>query len=380
MRNPFDYFDAGAASPAQRAILENTTPPVTNPIAQDYAVWRRTMLRRVIVGVILQTVLLGANFIAHIDEPTPRERLEQHLPEEMRSKIKPAPPDDPEAEFTPGALALIVLVSAIALASMWFAFLAFDLIVVAALSWRWVRWSRRLARWAWALWFFSPLPLALIPHTWLPQAHGIDAWTNRAEQIQATLSFFLPSLFALLPAVLRTALRLKQVLPESQLPGRLATLSAPFCSVGYVLILSILLQFVVDGYLVMGFVFLAISPAPYWIWGSALLRTETPENARRTARWIFWTCTALVGAGLFCLGRFFWDVPYIDLVLERLNFIWFLAFLVGGFANRALLTVVLCDYLLAAVHQQYESAKQWAGTPSGAALDEKMDALGKALG
>ena len=110
------------------------------------------------------------------------------------------------------------------------------------------------------------------------------------------------------------------------------------------------------------------------------MRTETPEKARRTARWIFWTRTVLVAAGLCCLGRFFWEIPYIDLVLQRLNLIWFLGFLVGGFANRALLTVVLCDYLLAMIHQHHESAQKLAGTPLGAAIDEKIDALGKALG
>ncbi len=224
------------------------------------------------------------------------------------------------------------------------------------------------------------MPFVLIPYSWFPEAHGIDAWTTRGEQLWAILSFFLPSLFALLPAVLRASLRLKQVLPESQLPGRLATLSAPFCAVGYLLILSLLLQFTVHRYLVMGFAFLAVSPAPYWIWGNTLLRTETPTNARRTTRWIFLTRSGLTAAGLFCLGRFFWDIPYVDLVLERVNFIWFLGFLAGSFANRALLTVVLCDYLLALVHKHRESARELTGTPLGAAVDDKIDALGKALG
>lgn len=381
MINPLDYLSVGpAASPAQRTILEKATEPITNPVAQDYAVWRRWMLRRVIVGVILQSVLLVVHGVMEFDKPPVHARIEEHLPEGVLAKIKPAPAEDLEPEIGVAFWASLVFVFVTALALMWFAFVAFVVIIVAAWTWHQVRWSRRLARLAWALWFFSPLPFALIPYTWFPEAHGIDTWTTRGERIHATFSFFLPSLFALLPAVLRASVRLKQVLPESQMPGRLATFCAPFCSVAYLLILSILLQFAMNPYLVLGFVFLALSPAPYWFWGSALVRNETPANVRRTARWIFSTRTSLVTAGLFCLGWFFWENPYIDLVLERLSFVWFLAFLAGGFANRALLTVVLCDYMLAVLHQHHESAKQLAGTPLGATVDEKLDALGKALG
>lgn len=361
-------------SPRQRDLLENAPEPVTDPDAQAYAVWRKRMLWLVVAATILQVICLGFNttLTLGLDPLTIQVNSDGAPPETIEGPAKLKV----HGAWLVRGIALVLLIILLGLIS---GVLAFVLVLWAAWKWYKVRRSRRLARWAWFSWFFTPLALFLVPSAQFQDPNDPMGWIGTAEQLQAIVTFFLSSLFALLPAILGSARLLKMLLPESQLPGRLAVLTAPFGSVVYLLTLSLVLQVTQNPYLVGGLALLAAAPWAHVFWGSALVKAGTREEARRTVRRVYWVDMILTVAGLALLAFYFQASPVVGWLLGKLNLAWFLAFLGGSLANRTLLNVVLCDYVLMVLYRNQESLKALAGTPMGVELEGKISALGVAL-
>ena len=105
------------------------------------------------------------------------------------------------------------------------------LALAAAWWWRRLRTSSRLARAAWALWVLGPLPVLLLPLSYLFNLNVQDSLKTSASNVGYVLTVTTPALFALLPGILNAALVLKRFLPESRAPGQLALLAAPACTV-----------------------------------------------------------------------------------------------------------------------------------------------------
>lgn len=346
------------AKQRQRRRLERAHPPITEPLAQDYAAWRGSMLRRVLVGTVLQFVFTSLGGTG----PDPTGVASG---EELQ-----------EAGSGPGSSLIGLLLP------LYFTgtgLLSFLLIAWAAIRWPQVRTSQRLARAAWFFYFFSPLLIFLIPPNLLVAAGDQDSLLFSLQQTWAIITFYGPGLFAFLPAVIRAALLLKRFLPESQLPGVLALLAAPFAASVYLLTLVICLQLTVNPALIVGLALITLGALLHLPYGPALLRRNPGPETRKTVGRLELLQAVLTIGGLALLALYVTEFPMLRRLLGNVSLAWFLGFIAGINANRTLLTVVLTDFLLSLLHQSQQAARQLAGTELGQALERKIDTLGSVL-
>jgi hypothetical protein len=346
------------ASSERLATPRQAATPTMDPLARDYMVWRYWAL----LGVALMTV---ASFALHA--PTVKIIIELDDPGEAAN----GSPSHPWAMLV-GLVILFVYYLVMALAGF---------VLVVAATWFWARLprSRRLARAAWLVGFLGPLPVFLLPMTHLLDLHGMDAARTAAGQIHAILTVTIPPLLALLPGAARAALVIERFLPESEAPGWLALLTAPFCALGYVLLLGVVLQLSVSPWLVGGLLLLTASPLVTLARWRELVQRDTPQVGARAARSIAWMQVSLSAAGLALLTRYVADKPVLVDLLGHVNIWWFLSFVAGVLSLRILVTVVLVDLFIDLLYRGRESARKLAGTPTEATLDRKITALGRAL-
>src|SRR5262245_55175314 len=122
------------------------TPP--DPLARDYALWRRGVLRNAALLTVASAALSAPSWplILWLGDGD----------------------EGPSSRLLAGLAALVLYSLLMALAS-------FGLLLAAA--WRWDRppRSRTLARLAWAAGFLGPLPVLLLPMSHLLGLHGADA-------------------------------------------------------------------------------------------------------------------------------------------------------------------------------------------------------------
>jgi hypothetical protein len=346
------------ATAKQRAALCSASVPVTDPLAQDYAAWRRKKLRHVLAwSLVLFFLPIGTGSWEVVFE------AETDASDDL-SKIV-------DANISVGRLSVILMITAYVVIT---AFVPFCFLILAAWKWYRVRWSKRLACWAWIGWFFGPVPIFLVPGRWLLNVNESEAFRMSADEVRVILTFFLSSIFGLIPGILSASMTLKCFLPQSQLPGRLAVLAAPFCSVVYLLTLALVMRVTVHPELVAGLSLLAAAPWVYWVRSGALLRTDSAANASQTVRWISLIHTGLTLAGLVLLARFISDFPFVTWLLGKLSLTWFLRLLAGSIANRTLLMVVFCDYVVKLLYR----SQQLRNTPPGQELEQRVAALGAA--
>jgi hypothetical protein len=246
-------------------------------------------------------------------------------------------------------------------------------------SWRRLGTSSRLARAAWALWVLGPLPVLLLPLSYLFNLSAQDALTTSARNVGFVLTVTTPALFALLPGTLSAALVLKRFLPESRAPGQITLLAAPACTVSYLLPLAVLAQLAFHPGLYLGLLLLALSPLVPLLAARRLLRRDPPSRATRLLRIIVLAQGAVAALGLALVVRWLGEHPLLRDVLGEVSPVWVAGWVAKVLASKWLTTVVVTDLVVSLLHQGRESARSLADTAEGKALAEKLDALGDAL-
>ncbi len=155
----------------------------------------------------------------------------------------------------------------------------------AALDWTKVKRTRSLARLSWFFLFVVPIVLAMIPAAKLM---GSDHFTSYAEMqmFGATWGAIMvltiaPSLLGLFPAIIRSSLTIKTLVPESPMPGWVAAIVAPFYALFFLMILVIAIQ--VDQFL-LSVSMLCFTLAPVFILINAgrLVQPSPEAEAMRT--------------------------------------------------------------------------------------------------
>jgi hypothetical protein len=246
-------------------------------------------------------------------------------------------------------------------------------------SWRRLGTSSRLARAAWALWVLGPLPVLLLPLSYLFNLSAQDALTTSARNVGYVLTVTTPALFALLPGTLSAALVLKRFLPESRAPGQITLLAAPACTVSYLLPLAVLAQLAFHPGLYLGLLLLALSPLVPLLAARKLLRRDPPSRATRLLRIIVLAQGALAALGLALIVRWLGEHPVLRDLLGEVRPVWVVGWVAKVLASKWLTTVVVTDLVVSLLHQGRESVRSLADTAEGKALAEKLDALGDAL-
>lgn len=339
------------ATASERARLARQSQPVLDPEAQDYAAWRMRTLRRSCLAVAVSYALdlYAGNSFATV-------RFGIRSPTSLQASLESG---------LSWYLRALVAVSCL-------------LLLTATARWRRPGRSCRLARWAWVVGFLGPMPLFLIPYPRVLQQSGVDAVVLASNVIRGILLFYVPQLFAMLPALVRASLVLKRFLPESALPGVLIVVAAPLQSLIYVVLLCILVQIAPRADLVLGVFFLAVAPLVWLARARTLTRPAGAGASPLRFERLVSSGFSLIGSSLI-LGAVAKDADLDTLILQNINVSWILSFMAGVLASRAILTVILVDGMLAMLYHAYRA--EHATTPAEAAerLGRTLRSLGAVL-
>ncbi|MGD1979297.1 MAG: hypothetical protein PVJ98_07890 [Akkermansiaceae bacterium] len=128
-----------------------------------------------------------------------------------------------DARRTPGIIKFISFVFLLSKGG------AAALALVAAIRWHRILQTRTHARLAWFCLFVIPFILGLVPLAYFIDTRKMGANSAMMSAQFAGLYFviLLPTLLGLFPGIVRSALTLKTMLPESQMPGWVALIIAP---------------------------------------------------------------------------------------------------------------------------------------------------------
>lgn len=249
----------------------------------------------------------------------------------------------------------------------------------AVVSWRRLRRSSRFARAAWVVWALGPLPVLLLPIAHLFHLEGADALRTSTHQVRYLVLVTAPAVFALLPGALKAALVLQRFLPESRAPGRIVLVAAPACIAAYLLPLGVLAQVAFHAEAYIGLLLLTCSPVVPLLAVRRLLRRNSPEQAARLVRAIGIGQSLVSVIGAVLLIRWVSEHPALRAWIGHVSVAWVLGMVAKVLASKWLTTIVVTDLMVAILHQERQAARSLEGTPEGATLARRLDALGDAL-
>jgi len=215
----------------------------------------------------------------------------------------------------------------------------------AGLGWAQVKRTRSLARLAWFFLFVVPILLALIPATKLM---GSDHFSSYGESQMFGLMWgsimvltIAPSVLGLFPAIIRSSLTIKTLLPESPMPGWVAAIVAPFYALFFLLILVVAIQ--VDQLLLsLSMLCFTLAPVFVLINTDRLVQPSREADAMKTVLAVRRKTVVAVVVGLVAALLWFlkhmesWDLDFLSVV----------AFVGKLLASFLILTVVTSDFLL----------------------------------
>ena len=282
---------------------------VHSPMAQIYLGWRRALLW---FGAIFLAIALLAGAKGNF------EMLEQENP--ILLKL------------------LLITVVASPVAACFFAFRA-------ALDWTKVKRTRSMARLSWFFLFVVPILLAMVPANKLV---GKSHFSSLGEQQMFGLMWgtimiltIAPSLLGLFPAIIRSSLTIKTLLPESPMPGWVAAIVAPFYTLFFLMVLVITIQ--IDQLMLsLGMFCFALAPVVILIHAGRLLQPAPEAEAMRTVLSVRRKALLAMSVGLGAVV--FWFLSNLD--SWNLDFLTVITFVCKLVVSFMVLTVVSSDFLV----------------------------------
>lgn len=371
----FSDLQCVIATNRERELLASSVQPIANAMVQDFMAWRRSMLwfgaafvglYAVLLCFVERTVegVLGAEF---------ELAREQGLLEPGMSRYQFV--DQPIQLIGVGNVAILDTIQMILFVSV---LVSAVLLIVAAASWRNLRLSRRWGMWAWGLMFASPFAVSLAPITMFMNFAHVDPLERDATRLMMemmlALSMFMsttPVAIALFPGIIRSAIALKTLLPESTSPGWIAVIMAPLYIVFLLVLAGVMIQLSGDMLLV-GSVLCFIAGAVNYLWRAHEI-TRPHDQAEISA--VISSVKKTTGVcnliGIILAGMFLIRMP-------KLGWDDALRFMVGAGGSVILMTIVATDLMLSLVHKGYQQSQQFAGSDLQPPLDQKFAALSQA--
>jgi hypothetical protein len=266
--------------------------------------------------------------------------------------------------------------------------------LLAVAFWSRPRTSRAILLAGWIASFLVPVAIALTPWSWWniespPPATRAARLAREYERITEGIVwgyYYLvvlsPAVLALVPGTLRACVRVKQLLPESILPGWFLVAAAPFNSLLVVVAVVALAQLAPSSLLLAGMLLWLAAPLAYLVRASTFTRPlSSSEDLRRLTRVqiIVW---ALMVAASACLITYAatWEAFGLRLVgLEpRTSLLrpWQVARYFLDFLGRSLfITVLGADLLLWATLSVWRQQREFTQSAHAADYDQLMEQL-----
>lgn len=375
-------FQLEQATPGERVKLATAAVPLTDPLVQNYAVWRKSVLWISAICFMMLSLIhiIGFETVGYqlAKGAVSAEQAYINADSGDRSEMIETARKNIEDTLHKSNLEMVdglfifILISSIT---------GTILITIAASMWSHLPRSKRLVRIGWLIMFLTPFLMSMMPLTAMMDwdkvnagAFGGDAaraQLRSALSVAFALSFFMlvgPKAISLFAGIIRSSLTLKTLLPESATPGWAAVLVAPLCSLFLVVITSTVIQAQGNIWLLLGLIFLMTSPLVYLIRAKALLQPHTPEEMSRIVFQIRLTCSILNALGFIFLLIFV-------IVMKFFGFWDAVEFFLGLMASLMALTVVSSDFILALIWKGYEQSKRFQGTAFQTDLEAKFAAL-----
>ncbi|MBV9127479.1 MAG: DUF4339 domain-containing protein [Verrucomicrobia bacterium] len=330
-------FTKEAAGADEKLALERARTPVTFPIGQNYAAWRRAILWFSGVG-------LAISALAQIPDLLRNVTTQQNVP---------------------------VIFRLIFLLLFGFQVAASGLALWGALVWAEVPSSRRLARLAYFCQFLGPLLLFCIPARWLMSGSLAELRTYGTLYAVIAVIFLMPKIFGIMPGLVRACLTLRTLVPESPMPGWICVLIAPL----YCLLFSVLVIVAAQagsGLLFLAFLVVFLAPLFVILDARNLCRPANEADMNRTLTALRWRMLLATIAGLLLLLWAGYDV------LKSLN--WHMSSLLNFFAslvgNVFLVTAVASDFLIGLMRTGFNQEEELRASPLYEVLHERFVQLG----
>jgi hypothetical protein len=301
-----NFIDDKVSEP-ERQQLEQAG--VQSPMAQIYLGWRRALLW-------FGAVFLALGLLAGAEESM--EMLDDENP----------------------ILIKLILIIAVAtpIAACFFTFRA-------VLDWTKVNRTRSMVRLSWFFLFVVPILLALIP---VSKLLGGEHFSSLGERQMFGIMWgtimvltIAPSLLGLFPAIIRSSLTIKTLIPESPMPGWVAAIVAPFYALFFLIFLVLSIQ-VGEMMLSLGMLCFALAPLVILMQSGRLVQPAEEAEAIRIVLAVRRKSllSMLIGLG----AVLFWFLQNLD--SWNLEFLSVVTFVFRLLASFTILTVVTSDFLV----------------------------------
>jgi hypothetical protein len=331
------------ATDAERATLagaDRGRPAVHGTHAQDYLAWRRSLLWTATAALAASAVIALVTFLIDVFEDT----------------------TELEKFFNIGVLKFLSFVQL--LATLWLPIAGWQ----AIRRWDDLRASHLRVRRGWLVGFLVPFALALVPMkalflfeppTTLEEAQG-QAGLLQIFGIMFGLVLFLhlvPSVLAVFVGAIRSALAVKQMLPESALPGWIATVAAPVFALVALSVFVLFHQIGGNWLFLIGFALVVVNYLLLTRDGPRLARPHKGPEVRGILAPIRRRGAVLVSAGSVCL------------LMNPLQLVELVIAVVG----RSLFTMVLfSDLMTAMLRHAWRETQTLQVSELGNVLEEKI--------
>jgi hypothetical protein len=376
------------ATDEERRLLASKVKPITNPIAQDYAAWRKSVLWVAAAFMVIYALLEIATHKSVEDQAREATKLQLETQAKAQARemgVEPQAISDEQIDagakefirtqigeenvelldFITGAPKFAVMVGAV-------------LIVIAARYWADPRKSKRYSRLAWLVVFLTPFGVAFLPVTEMMDFSHLEQvpmeQRGMVKKIIGTLyalQVFImigPKAIALFPGIIRSSMSLKTLLPESPTPGWVMSIMGPMYALFLLVIISTINQAHGDFWLISGIISFIAGSLIYALRAERMARPHTPDEVssivRRIRRQAMWANVAGVVLVLIFIFNF-----------EELEGLKAWAFIVGVVATVLLLTIVASDFIVALMSKGFRQQQSFVGSTLEGQLDQRFDAL-----
>lgn len=331
-------FQVVRATEEERETLLSATTPISDPLAQNYSAWRRSVLTLTSLFIITNVLLSARHFSL--------------LPTEYGTYNRVI------AFAYDATLFGSQVISAV-------------LVTMAAIFWSDIGKSKKFARFSWLIMFFAPALLLAIP---IEKVLDLDETTTAlfaAVLTTQVLRTFLPKVVGIFPGIIRALLTLKTLLPESQAPGWAVVIFAPMYSLVFIVALSISTHFISAGTLFLGVVLLGLAPLTYVKQSGSLTASHDTPEASTLVRRLRRTSGMFTFSGI---GLLLW-LFVKNIGIEELTFTTLVQVSSGLLSTILLLTVVGADFSLAVLRTGYEQSRDFHGSERQMRLNQKFESL-----
>ncbi len=358
-------FGRDNASEEERATLAAAPTPVTAPLAQDYAVWRSSVLIVASVLLVLVSLIQILSFET-ISDGMVRQQASQGFADEdaVRANL--------EQNFGAGNLDLLDMIPILHLLG---SLAVVVLAVLAARAWRDPKRSSRLARRGWYFLVGTPLLLATIPWARLLDFGHFDPQQAQAVTsmlgVTMGLTFFMmlaPKVISIFPGIIRASVTLKTMLHESPVPGYTVVLFAPVYAMFVLIVFTTINQMQGNWTLLVGLACLILSPLVYVLRARDFLRSHSAEESVTLVRGVRRQSYLFNLAGIVILVLFLAD-------LEGVSFLQVLEILLAAGGGVFLMMVVAADLVPPVLRLEFLQAKDFHGSDMAQEYEAKLQAL-----